>query len=125
MTNNSNNSGEKHAYLPADFQSTNTFVVKEWQITFDDKELTDYIKANYPKDQNGKYYGYVYNIHDFKDGYTIYYNSEVYYPIGTNSVSNMFTASCKDAIETMLNAGNFTTEIYDYRNILLLNSNPL
>ncbi len=125
MTDSSNNGGEKHAYFSLDFVSQNTFTVNEWRQTFNDNELTDDIKANYPKDQNGRYYCYIYNISDYKDGYIIYYNSEVYYPTGTDSFSSKFPASCKSQIETMLNAGNFTEKICDYCNVLALNSNPL
>ncbi len=125
MTDSSNNGGENHAYFSLDFVSQNTFTVNEWRQTFNDNELTDDIKANYPKDQNGRYYCYIYSISDYKDGYIIYYNSEVYYPTGTDSFSSKFPASCKSQIETMLNAGNFTEKICDYCNVLALNSNPL
>lgn len=125
MTKNNNNGGEKHAYLPVSFESQNTFEVFEWSRYINDDELTDEIKATYPKDQNGKYYCYVYNIRDFKDGYTIYYNSEVYYPVGSDSYRNIYAESCKDKIETMLNGGNFTETVYNYFNILVLESNPL
>ena len=124
QTKNKNNGGEMHAYFPIDFESKNTFTVKEAQYYFDDNNVNDYVKAHYSKDQNGRYFYYMYYISDFKTGYEFYYNSDVFYRLSENEIGNMYNTSCKSKIEAMLNAGQFEATVFDYANILLLNSYP-
>ncbi len=124
QTDSQNNGGEKHAYFPIDFVSKDKFEVKESILTVANDKVNDYVKANFPKNENGQYIYYMYNISDFKSGYEFYYNHEVFYSLDGNEIGNMYYSSCKDKIEQMLNNGSFTENVYDYMDILILNSYP-
>jgi len=90
----------------------------------EDSKVNDYVKANYSKNENGQYVYYKYYISDFKDGYEVYYNSELFYSLDENQIGNMYSSPCKEKVEEMLNAGQFKESVFNYANILLLNSYP-
>lgn len=124
QTDNKNNGGEMHTYLPIEFVSKNTFTVKEHTSRISNERVNDYIIANYPKNADGEYYCYLYYISDFKEGYEFYYNRDVFYKVSENEIGNMYSSPCKEKIEEMLNAGQFKATVFDYANILLLDSYP-
>ena len=103
-----------------------SFTVKE-SISLLPNQSTGEISC-FPKNEENQYYGYIYTITEVtKDDYKSNVNTDVFYTVPGNGVSNMFKTSCKDKVEKMLKEGNFTiieSKSWAGYNAICLNSHP-